>query len=226
MPCAAVVRAITGACVSRKLGLFSVLIQMVHYICGGLGWVATGVCGCVPSTSCCGAARCNVVSALHQGKPYKSVGKCNAVLTGLVTDMAPLKTAGQSAAQPVPRVARVIKIGGAAITDKQVQSSLQPQVLAATAAQLAAAADQHQGAGLVVVHGAGSFGHHQAAAAGVHRGGIQGSPAVRQGFAATRSVVALCRRVLWCGVGSFPWFFLCCSCGRDAGGRGRMLPHI
>lgn len=85
-----------------------------------------------------------------------------------------------------PPVACVVKLGGAAITDKAHLETLNAEVLAATAAQLARAAAEDGAAGMVVVHGAGSFGHHQAHQAQVHRGGIQQSAAVRQGFAETR----------------------------------------
>lgn len=90
--------------------------------------------------------------------------------------------------QPHPEVAVIIKLGGAAITNKQQLESLNSQVLAAAAAQLAAL---HAAVGprFVVVHGAGSFGHQAAAAAGVAGGGIYQSAAVRQGFAATRASV-------------------------------------
>lgn len=82
----------------------------------------------------------------------------------------------------------IIKLGGAAITNKQQLESLNSQVLTAAAAQLAAL---HAAVGprFAVVHGAGSFGHQAAAAAGVAGGGIHQSAAVRQGFAATRASV-------------------------------------
>lgn len=87
-----------------------------------------------------------------------------------------------------PDVAVIVKLGGAAITHKQQLETLNGEVLAAAAAQLAAL---HAAIGprVVVVHGAGSFGHQAAAAAGVAAGGIQQSATVRQGFAATRASV-------------------------------------
>ena len=115
--------------------------------------------------------------------------------------MAP-RAATPPPAQPQPPggLQVLVKLGGAAITDKQQLETLNPEVLAASARQLAAlyAEQQELGgssdsgcgpAGLVVVHGAGSFGHQTAAASGVAAGGICDSTAVRQGFADTRRSV-------------------------------------
>lgn len=103
--------------------------------------------------------------------------------------------------EPSPDVAVIVKLGGAALTNKQRLETLEHEVLAASARQLAAL---HAAIGprFVVVHGAGSFGHQVAAAAGVAAGGIHESSAVRQtgplspspsavrqGFAATRASV-------------------------------------
>lgn len=85
-------------------------------------------------------------------------------------------------------VAVVVKIGGAAITDKSRLESINEEVFSTTVAHLTAAfkSFQQQGQLVAVVHGAGSFGHQQASRASVHKGGVLESPAVRQGFALTR----------------------------------------
>lgn len=80
------------------------------------------------------------------------------------------------------QVACVVKVGGAAITDKGQLETLNAAVLDATAAQLAQAVTENPA---IVVHGAGSFGHHQASQARVHLGGID-KPSVKLGFAETR----------------------------------------
>lgn len=89
----------------------------------------------------------------------------------------------------------LIKLGGAALTHKQQLETLNGEVLAAAAAQLAALYAAI-GPRFVVVHGAGSFGHQAAAAAGVAHGGLHASPAVRQGFAATRASVCFLNRLV------------------------------
>lgn len=68
----------------------------------------------------------------------------------------------------------VIKLGGSALTHKAVRGSVNAAAVAAAAAVVATLAAAHPH--LVVIHGAGSFGHHEAAAAGVHlgRGGTAG----------------------------------------------------
>lgn len=53
----------------------------------------------------------------------------------------------------------VIKLGGAALTNKSVLETLQDDALAAVAGTVAML--HQQGGGVVIVHGAGSFGHHQ-----------------------------------------------------------------
>lgn len=93
---------------------------------------------------------------------------------------------------PVGPVAVVIKLGGAAITHKQQLETLNGEVLAVAARQLAEL-QAAIGPRFVVVHGAGSFGHHNAAAAGVAHGRESGSIAgcadLLRGFAATRASV-------------------------------------
>ncbi|GFR47415.1 hypothetical protein Agub_g9132, partial [Astrephomene gubernaculifera] len=113
---------------------------------------------------------------------------------------------------PLPPVRCIIKAGGAAITHKAQLETLQQEVLRrvcqSVAAAAAAIADSHcghgpagsssqagacdgdgeQGGGIVLVHGAGSFGHHPASEYGVARGPLT-DPRVRQGFALTRSSV-------------------------------------
>lgn len=93
---------------------------------------------------------------------------------------------------------------GAAITHKCVFETPNHDVIGAVAQHVAQAyraltKDQLpgcQGAGLVIVHGAGSFGHHQACLYGVSNGWASASTAgvgpagQRQGFTETRASVA------------------------------------
>jgi len=86
-------------------------------------------------------------------------------------------------------VSCVVKVGGAAITDKAQLETLRAEVLATTAAQLAQAVKEDHapsGLALIVVHGAGSFGHQLAHQAQVHKGGIHSSHDVQLGFSRTR----------------------------------------
>jgi hypothetical protein len=79
-----------------------------------------------------------------------------------------------------------VKLGGAAITDKGRLETLNAEVLAATASELAGALAADGGV-CVVVHGCGSFGHQHARAARINEGGLTGSAAAKQlGFAKTR----------------------------------------
>lgn len=82
----------------------------------------------------------------------------------------------------------LIKLGGAAITHKDQLETLNEKVLQACMRHLAELYCM-LGPRIVVVHGAGSFGHQQAAASGVAHGGIAASARVRHGFAATRVAV-------------------------------------
>ncbi|XP_031490197.1 isopentenyl phosphate kinase isoform X2 [Nymphaea colorata] len=113
----------------------------------------------------------------------------------------------------------IVKLGGSAVTHKDVLEHINDKDLAAVASQLrevimhstargytmdwskqsgipptipADIADQVlSSSAFIVVHGAGSFGHFQASRAGVHRGGLH-LPLVTAGFVATRiSVTAL-----------------------------------
>lgn len=101
----------------------------------------------------------------------------------------------------------IVKLGGAAITDKQRLETLDRAVLTAAAQHLAQALFAPVPGGgtasssgtapcgvnplcplrrCVVVHGAGSFGHQEAARHGVARGGWQSDATVLRGFVLTR----------------------------------------
>ncbi|GMH44860.1 hypothetical protein BSKO_12812 [Bryopsis sp. KO-2023] len=84
-------------------------------------------------------------------------------------------------------VGQIVKVGGAAITEKQRFETLNSEVLRETAKHLKVVYDKNQreGLGLIVVHGAGSFGHFQASQSGVSKGGIDRED-VRTGFVNTR----------------------------------------
>ena len=82
----------------------------------------------------------------------------------------------------------IVKIGGAAVTDKASFETLNGSVLCDVAEQLKQVYAQNPIADFVVVHGAGSFGHFQASRADVHRGGVH-KAAVRTGFVESRWVV-------------------------------------
>jgi hypothetical protein len=91
-----------------------------------------------------------------------------------------------------PHVRRIIKLGGAAITDKARLETLQGDALRASCAHVAACARwAARGCDTVVVHGAGSFGHMQASEYGVARGGdLLADQRLRRGFSLTRASVA------------------------------------
>lgn len=98
---------------------------------------------------------------------------------------------------PAPIVARIIKLGGAAITRKDELETLNEEALNAVSADIAAStsaggpASEHmapEAYDTIVVHGAGSFGHFQASQYGVSRGGLHNA-GVRKGFALTRQSV-------------------------------------
>lgn len=82
-------------------------------------------------------------------------------------------------------VAQIVKLGGAAITQKHQLESLNEAILTTCAKHLKQVYDNNAGAGMLLVHGAGSFGHFQASKAGVDKGGIH-DEAVRKGFVDTR----------------------------------------
>lgn len=81
--------------------------------------------------------------------------------------------------QKPPPLQSLVKLGGAAITAKSRLETLQPEVLASVCACLATQSS------LVVVHGAGSFGHHQASNYAVAKG-LAASKEGTKGFALTR----------------------------------------
>ena len=63
---------------------------------------------------------------------------------------------------------RIVKLGGAAITDKASLETLNEEVLDACVEQLRTViSEDAPGEATCIVHGAGSFGHHTAAAAGI-----------------------------------------------------------
>uniref|UniRef100_A0A383VWQ2 Isopentenyl phosphate kinase n=1 Tax=Tetradesmus obliquus TaxID=3088 RepID=A0A383VWQ2_TETOB len=81
----------------------------------------------------------------------------------------------------------IIKLGGSAITNKHKFETLKEEVLR----QVCSSIKQHHSTapgGIVLVHGAGSFGHFQASQYGVARGGHDPAAAV-QGFVETRRSV-------------------------------------
>jgi isopentenyl phosphate kinase len=88
-----------------------------------------------------------------------------------------------------PPVECIIKLGGAAITDKTQLETLNEEVLDSAAATIASL--HIRGLSVVVVHGAGSFGHFQAAKVGLGSGGTPGIPRadLLHGFAETRRSV-------------------------------------
>ena len=79
----------------------------------------------------------------------------------------------------------IVKIGGAAVTDKASFETLNRSALCDVAEQLKQVYAQNPIADFVVVHGSGSFGHFQASRADVHRGGVH-KAAVRTGFVESR----------------------------------------
>jgi isopentenyl phosphate kinase len=82
---------------------------------------------------------------------------------------------------------RLIKLGGAAITNKSVNETLDHEVLSDTCRKLSSVICEGT-ARYVIVHGAGSFGHQLAHAAGLVRGHLD-SPVVRSGIVDTRQVL-------------------------------------
>lgn len=77
----------------------------------------------------------------------------------------------------------IVKLGGAAVTDKGSFETLNQTALEQSVQQLKIL--YKTGARFIVVHGAGSFGHFQASQSSVHKGGIE-NKSVRDGFAKTR----------------------------------------
>lgn len=89
----------------------------------------------------------------------------------------------------------VVKLGGALITDKSRTRCLREAVLERISTQIARVA--RAGVSMVLVHGAGSFGHHTASAAGVQHGVAAGAATLAedartmQGFVDTRAAVVV-----------------------------------
>ena len=79
----------------------------------------------------------------------------------------------------------IVKLGGAAITDKNEKETLDAETLRQCALHLSRVYAETAGAGFIVVHGAGSFGHFQASEATVAHGQLQ-RETVRNGFVETR----------------------------------------
>ena len=82
---------------------------------------------------------------------------------------------------------RIVKLGGAAITDKSAFETIDEDILDVCVEQLriVIAEDGPGEMSTCIVHGAGSFGHHTAAASGVAQGNLH-REGVREGFVATR----------------------------------------
>ena len=86
----------------------------------------------------------------------------------------------------ITEVSCIVKLGGAAITDKTQLETLNEDVLNTVAAQI-----DHLikcGERIIIVHGAGSFGHFQAVESGIAHGGKPelDHAAILQGFSQTR----------------------------------------
>ncbi|MCI4327937.1 MAG: isopentenyl phosphate kinase family protein [Thermoplasmata archaeon] len=113
----------------------------------------------------------------------------------------------------------VVKLGGSVLTRKKERESLRPKVLARLARELATAPGP-----LVVLHGAGSFGHPDARRFGLSRapsGGVL-SPERRRGATiVAREVRRLHAAVLQAlmGAGVSPWSLPGATVGRNRGGR-------
>ncbi|GAQ81990.1 Amino acid kinase family protein [Klebsormidium nitens] len=92
--------------------------------------------------------------------------------------------------QAGPRVRCILKLGGAAITKKNEFETLHETVLTATIQHivdsLRAGGNDKEADHIVIVHGAGSFGHFQASKYGVSKGGLGSTAHILQGFAETR----------------------------------------
>jgi isopentenyl phosphate kinase len=66
----------------------------------------------------------------------------------------------------------VLKLGGALLTEKGVRNTLRPAIVAQCAREIARVFHRGLLGPLVIVHGAGSFGHQQVIEQGLHRGGF------------------------------------------------------
>lgn len=167
------------------------------------------------------------VAGCRQCKPeHVTPSYCEWILTGLISlGPSPRRTMQQVCLQDAPGVVHaratadrprdlchcIVKLGGAAITDKAQLQTPRPDVLDAVARQLGTLHQQQKR--FVVVHGAGSFGHHQASQYGVVRGWAEG-PCPQRGFVLTRQSVTqlnalvvsalLQHGIPACGVSPFP----------------------
>lgn len=79
----------------------------------------------------------------------------------------------------------LVKLGGAAITKKDEFETINEAVLAKVVSQIKRLLTERPGYKLVIVHGAGSFGHFQAKKCGVNGGSLD-EDTVRKGFVDTR----------------------------------------
>lgn len=89
------------------------------------------------------------------------------------------------------RACVIVKLGGSAITEKDNFETVKQEVLDATAHHISTAV-RESGLDVIVVHGAGSFGHFQAHEYGVSKGGlvdVEGISHWEKGFALTRESV-------------------------------------
>jgi isopentenyl phosphate kinase len=108
-----------------------------------------------------------------------------AVLAGFAFFLAGLTASG---AERAPVLDVVVKLGGSALTNKAVFETLNAETLAATAATISRLRSSPAAPAIILVHGAGSFGHHQAKKYAVQRGSAA-HPEAALGFALTRSSV-------------------------------------
>lgn len=79
----------------------------------------------------------------------------------------------------------IVKLGGAAITNKNSFETLDDVTLQQCVEHLKEVYSRNHKADFLVVHGAGSFGHFQASQANVAKGGLN-QPNVRMGFVKAR----------------------------------------
>lgn len=91
---------------------------------------------------------------------------------------------------------RLVKLGGAAITNKSIKETLDSEVLKETSRCLSDVINVERCARTVIVHGAGSFGHQTAHATGLVKGDLNLST-VRSGLVETRYVSSfgLCKEL-------------------------------
>jgi isopentenyl phosphate kinase len=123
-------------------------------------------------------------------------------------------------AAPEPRAPVVLKLGGSLLTRKGETEKLRPKVLARLAAEIADAAATP----LLVLHGAGSFGHPGAARFGLAKAPAEGRPAserARGGAIVSAEVRRLHLAVLraFVAAGLSPWSVPLAGVGRNRDGR-------